>query len=167
MTYVFDDPANFKNQVIDGFAAAYARYVERVPNAAGFIRSSGPIAGKVSLVVGGGSGHYPSYAGIVGRGFADGCVMGDVFTSPSTEQIYRISKAANGGAGVLLSFGNYAGDRLNFAAAQERLIAEGIATQIVYVTDDIASAKSDEKDLRRGIAGTFAVYKCGGAAADA
>jgi dihydroxyacetone kinase len=167
MTYVFDDPANFKNQVIDGFAAAYARYVERVPNAAGFIRSSGPIAGKVSLVVGGGSGHYPSYAGIVGRGFADGCVMGDVFTSPSTEQIYRISKAANGGAGVLLSFGNYAGDRLNFAAAQERLIAEGIETQIVYVTDDIASAKPDEKDLRRGIAGTFAVYKCGGAAADA
>lgn len=167
MTYVFDDPANFKNQVIDGFAAAYARYVERVPNAAGFIRSSGPISGKVSLVVGGGSGHYPSYAGIVGRGFADGCVMGDVFTSPSTEQIYRISKAANGGAGVLLSFGNYAGDRLNFAAAQERLIAEGIKTQIVYVTDDIASAKPDEKDLRRGIAGTFAVYKCGGAAADA
>ena len=167
MTYVFDDPANFKNQVIDGFAAAYARYVERVPNAAGFVRSSGPIAGKVSLVVGGGSGHYPSYAGIVGRGFADGCVMGDVFTSPSTEQIYRISKAANGGAGILLSFGNYAGDRLNFAAAQERLIAEGIDTKIVYVTDDIASAKPDEKDLRRGIAGTFAVYKCGGAAADA
>ena len=167
MTYVFDDPANFKNQVIDGFAAAYARYVERVTNAAGFVRSSGPIAGKVSLVVGGGSGHYPSYAGIVGRGFADGCVMGDVFTSPSTEQIYRISKAANGGAGVLLSFGNYAGDRLNFAAAQERLIAEGIETKIVYVTDDIASAKPDEKDLRRGIAGTFAVYKCGGAAADA
>ena len=167
MTYIFDDPANFKNQVIDGFAAAYARYVERVPSAAGFVRSSGPIAGKVSLVVGGGSGHYPSYAGIVGRGFADGCVMGDVFTSPSTEQIYRISKAANGGAGVLLSFGNYAGDRLNFAAAQERLIAEGIETKIVYVTDDIASAKPDEKDLRRGIAGTFAVYKCGGAAADA
>lgn len=167
MTYIFDDPANFKNQVIDGFAAAYARYVERVPSAAGFVRSSGPIAGKVSLVVGGGSGHYPSYAGIVGRGFADGCVMGDVFTSPSTEQIYRISKAANGGAGVLLSFGNYAGDRLNFAAAQERLIAEGIDTKIVYVTDDIASAKPDEKDLRRGIAGTFAVYKCGGAAADA
>lgn len=166
MTYIFDDPANFKNQVIDGFAAAYARYVERVPNAAGFVRSSGPIAGKVSLVVGGGSGHYPSYAGIVGRGFADGCVMGDVFTSPSTEQIYRISKAANGGSGVLLSFGNYAGDRLNFAAAQERLIAEGIETKIVYVTDDIASAKPDEKDLRRGIAGTFAVYKCGGAAAD-
>jgi dihydroxyacetone kinase len=167
MTHIFDDPANFKDQVIDGFAAAYARYVERVPNAAGFVRSSGPIVGKVSLVVGGGSGHYPSYAGIVGRGFADACVMGDVFTSPSTEQIYRISKAANGGAGILLAFGNYAGDRLNFTAAQERLIAEGIETKIIYVTDDIASAKPDKKDLRRGIAGTFAVYKCGGAAADA
>lgn len=166
MTYIFDDPADFKNQVIDGFAAAYARYVERVPDASGFVRNGGPIAGKVSLVVGGGAGHYPSYAGIVGHGFADACVMGDVFTSPSTEQIYRISKAANGGVGILLSFGNYAGDRLNFAAAQERLIADGIETKIVYVTDDIASAKPDEKDLRRGIAGTFAVYKCGGAAAE-
>ena len=167
MTSLYNDPTEFKDEVIDGFAVAYARYVDRVPDAAGFVRRGGPRDGKVSLVVGGGSGHYPSYAGIVGAGLADGCVLGDIFTSPSTEQVYRIARAADGGAGVMLSFGNYAGDRLNFGAAQERLIAEGIDTRIVYVTDDIASAAPDEHDLRRGIAGTAIVYKIGGSAADA
>jgi dihydroxyacetone kinase len=166
MTRIFNDPANFRAEVIDGFGAAYGRYVERVPGASGFVRRGGPRADKVSLVVGGGSGHYPSYAGIVGTGFADGCVLGDVFTSPSAEQIYRIGKAADGGAGIMLSFGNYAGDRLNFAAAQERLVAAGIDTRIVYVTDDIASASPEEADKRRGIAGTFTIYKIGGAAVD-
>ncbi len=166
MTHVYDEPSRFKDDVIVGFSAAYPRYVERVANASGFVRRGGPRQGKVSLVVGGGSGHYPSYAGIVGRGLADGCVMGDVFTSPSAEQIYRIGRAADGGAGVVLAFGNYAGDRLNFAAAAERLGAAGIDTEIVYVTDDIASAGPDEKERRRGIAGTAVVYKIGGSAAD-
>ncbi len=166
MTYIYDDPARFKDDVIAGFSAAYGRYAARVVHASGFVRQGGPRQGKVSLVVGGGSGHYPSYAGIVGRGLADGCVLGDVFTSPSAEQIYRVGCAADGGAGMVLAFGNYAGDRLNFAAAQERLIAGGIDTRIVYVTDDIASADRSEKGKRRGIAGTAAVYKIGGAAAD-
>jgi len=167
MTSVFNDPSQFRAEAMDGFAAAFERYVTRVPGASGFTRASGPLAGKVSLVVGGGSGHYPSYGGIVGAGMADACVLGDVFTSPSTEQIYRVAKAADGGAGVVLSFGNYAGDRLNFGAARERLLAEGIDTRIVYVTDDIASAPPDEAEKRRGIAGTVVVYKVGGAAVDA
>ena len=108
--------------------------------ASGFVRAGGPLDGKVSLVIGGGSGHYPSYNGVVGTGFADGAVLGDLFASPSAEQVYRVARAANGGAGVVLGFGNYAGDRLNFGVAAERLIAEGIDTRIVYVTDDIASA---------------------------
>ena len=166
MTRIYNDPADFKEEVIEGFAAAYARYVQRVPNASGFIRKDGPRAGKVSLVIGGGSGHYPSYSGVTGPGFADGCVLGDVFTSPSNEQVYRICRAASGGGGLMLSFGNYAGDRLNFAAAQERLVAEGIDTRIVYVTDDVASAKAEDRLDRRGIAGTFTVYKIAGAAAD-
>ena len=75
----------------------------------------------------------------MGTGFADGAVLGDMFASPSAEQVYRIARAAHGGAGVVLGFGNYAGDRLNFQVAADRLIAEGIDTRIVYVTDDIAS----------------------------
>ena len=166
MTHLFNDPAQFKDDVIRGFARAYPQYVDRVQGAAGFVRAGGPLDGKVSLVIGGGSGHYPSYNGVVGTGFADGAVLGDVFASPSAEQVYRVAKAASGGAGVVLGFGNYAGDRLNFRVAAERLVAEGIDTRIVYVTDDIASASAEEADKRRGIAGTFTVYKIAGAAAE-
>jgi dihydroxyacetone kinase len=166
MTHVYNDPAEFKNDVFKGFAAAYPHYVSRVEGASGFIRAGGPLEGKVSLVIGGGSGHYPSYNGVVGTGFADGAVLGDLFASPSAEQVYRIAKAADGGAGVVFGFGNYAGDRLNFGVAADRLRAEGIDTRIVYVTDDIASAAPNEQDKRRGIAGTFTVYKIAGAAAE-
>jgi D-erythrulose 4-kinase len=140
--------------------------VQRVEGASGFVRAGGPLEGKVSLVIGGGSGHYPSYNGVVGTGFADGAVLGGMFASPSAEQVYRIARAADGGAGVVLGFGNYAGDRLNFGVAAERLINEGIDTRIVYVTDDVASASPEEQDKRRGIAGTFTVYKMAAAAAE-
>ena len=166
MTYIYNDPAEFKDDVIKGFAAAYPQYVQRVEGASGFVRAGGPLEGKVSLVIGGGSGHFPSYNGVVGTGFADGAVLGDIFASPSAEQVYRIARAADGGAGVILAFGNYAGDRLNFGVAQERLIDEGIDTRIVYVTDDVASASREEQAKRRGIAGTFTVYKIAGAAAE-
>ena len=167
MTYVHNDPASFKDDVLRGFALAHPGLVRRVPGASGFIRAGGPLEGKVALVVGGGSGHYPSYNGVVGTGFADGAVLGDIFASPSAEQVYRIAKAAHGGAGVVLGFGNYAGDRLNFRVAADRLIEEGIDTRIVYVTDDVASAVREEQGKRRGIAGTFTVYKIAGAAAEA
>ena len=166
MTHIYNDPAEFPNEVIKGFAAAYPQYVQRVEGASGFVRAGGPLEGKVSLVIGGGSGHYPSYNGVVGTGFADGAVLGGMFASPSAEQVYRIARAADGGAGVVLGFGNYAGDRLNFGVAAERLINEGIDTRIVYVTDDVASASQEEQDKRRGIAGTFTVYKIAAAAAE-
>jgi D-erythrulose 4-kinase len=166
MTHIYNDPAEFASDVIMGFAAAYPKYVQRVEGASGFVRAGGPLEGKVSLVIGGGSGHYPSYNGVVGTGFADGAVLGGVFASPSAEQVYRVAKAADGGAGVVLGFGNYAGDRLNFGVAAERLINEGIDTRIVYVTDDVASASPQEQEKRRGIAGTFTVYKMAAAAAE-
>jgi D-erythrulose 4-kinase len=166
MTRIYNDSAEFKNDVITGFAAAYPQYVQRVHGASGFVRAGGPMEGKVSLIIGGGSGHYPSYNGVVGTGFADGAVLGDVFASPSAEQVYRVAKAADGGAGVVLGFGNYAGDRMNFGVAAERLMNEGIDTRIVYVTDDVASASREEQQKRRGIAGTFTVYKMAAAAAE-
>ena len=166
MTHLYNDPAEFPSEVIKGFAAAYPQYVQRVEGASGFVRAGGPLEGKVSLVIGGGSGHYPSYNGVVGTGFADGAVLGGVFASPSAEQVYRVARAADGGAGVVLGFGNYAGDRLNFGVAAERLNSEGIDTRIVYVTDDVASASREEQEKRRGIAGTFTVYKMAAAAAE-
>ena len=83
MTHVYKDPAAFKDDVIRGFAEAYPGHVQRVEGASGFVRAGGPLDGKVSLVIGGGSGHYPSYNGVVGTGFADGAVLGDIFASPS------------------------------------------------------------------------------------
>ena len=123
--------------------------------------------GQVAVVIGGGSGHYPAFAGLVGQGLAHGAAMGNLFASPSTQQVYSVARAADQGGGVLLSYGNYAGDVLNFDAAQEQLRAEGIDCETVTVTDDISSAPVAEKHKRRGIAGDLTVFKVAGAAAEA
>jgi len=166
MAHVHNEPTDFYREMLDGFLLAYSRYVERVPGASGVMRRGGPVAGKVSVVIGGGSGHYPAFCGTVGPGLADGAVVGDIFTSPSTEQCYRVGKALDGGAGVLFSFGNYAGDVMNFGSAEQRLRQEGIDCRTVLVTDDVASATPGEREKRRGVAGDFPVFKLASAAAD-
>ncbi|MFV0430155.1 MAG: dihydroxyacetone kinase subunit DhaK, partial [Arachnia sp.] len=163
MTRLFNNPADFADESAAGFAAANARWVRRVPG--GVVRRSKD-PGKVAVVIGGGSGHYPAFAGLVGPGLAAGAAMGNLFASPSTQQIESVATAADQGAGVLFSYGNYAGDVLNFDAAQASLNATGIPTSTVTVTDDISSAGIDELAKRRGIAGGLFVYKCAAAAAD-
>ena len=156
---------SFKDDAVAGFVAAYARHVEPVPGASAVMRSGGPVPGRVSVIGGGGSGHYPAFMGLVGSGLLDGAVVGEVFTSPSAEQAYRTGRALEAGAGVLFCYGNYAGDRLNFDMAQERLRAEGVDCRTVVITDDIASAPPVDARLRRGVAGDLVVYKVAGAAA--
>ncbi|MET3919346.1 dihydroxyacetone kinase subunit DhaL [Arthrobacter sp. UYEF20] len=165
MTQIFDNPADFADEALDGFVAANRGYVARVDG--GVVRSTEVPAGQVALVVGGGSGHYPAFAGLVGPGLAAGSACGNMFASPAAGQVYRVAKAANAGGGVLLSYGNYAGDVLHFGQAQLRLNAEGIETRTVLVTDDIASAPLDQIGKRRGIAGDLTVFKVAGAAAEA
>ncbi|MEJ1192414.1 dihydroxyacetone kinase family protein [Pseudarthrobacter sp. CCNWLW207] len=165
MTQIFDNPADFAEEALDGLVAANRGYVARVDG--GVVRSTEVPAGQVAVVVGGGSGHYPAFAGLVGPGLAAGAVCGNIFTSPSAGQAYRVAKAANAGGGVLFSYGNYAGDVIHFGEAQQRLNAEGIETRTVLVTDDIASAPLDQIDKRRGIAGDLTVFKIAGAAAEA
>ncbi|MBT2521040.1 dihydroxyacetone kinase subunit DhaL [Arthrobacter sp. ISL-28] len=165
MTQIFDNPADFADEALDGFVAANRGYVARVDG--GVVRSTEMTAGQVALVIGGGSGHYPAFAGLVGPGLAAGSACGNMFASPAAGQVYRVAKAANAGGGVLLSYGNYAGDVLHFGQAQLRLNAEGIETRTVLVTDDIASAPLDQIEKRRGIAGDLTVFKVAGAAAEA
>lgn len=165
MTRLYNDPTQFKEDFIDGFTQAYSRYVRRVPNAAGVLALNAPRQGKVTVLIGGGSGHYPAFAGYVGEGLADVAVIGDVFTSPPGEQVYRCTKAAHGGAGVLYSYGNYSGDVLNFDMAALRCGNDGIDVRTVVVTDDVASAPPDQIEDRRGIAGDFYVFKVAGASA--
>lgn len=165
MTQIFDNPAEFADDALDGFVAANRQYVARVDG--GVVRSTEMNPGQVALVVGGGSGHYPAFAGLVGAGLAAASACGNMFASPAAGQIYRVAKAANMNGGVLLSYGNYAGDVLHFGQAQVRLNAEGIETRTVVVTDDIASAPLNEWEKRRGIAGDLTVFKVAGAAAEA
>lgn len=164
MTKLFDDPSTFMEDMLEGFLDAHRNYAVGVPG--GVVRATETRPGKVAVVVGGGSGHYPAFCGVVGAGFADGAVVGNIFTSPSTDDAYNVARAAAGDVGVLFSTGNYAGDVLNFDLARKRLVAEGIDTRNVYVTDDVASASLDEKHKRRGIAGDFVVFKVAGAAAE-
>ena len=165
MTKIFDDPAQFADDALDGFVAANRQYVARVDG--GVVRSTESPASQVALVIGGGSGHYPAFAGLVGAGLAAGSACGNMFASPSAGQVYRVAKASQAGGGVLLSYGNYAGDVLHFGQAQDKLNAEGIETRTVLVTDDIASAPLEEITKRRGIAGDLTVFKVAGAAAEA
>ncbi|WP_309066529.1 dihydroxyacetone kinase family protein [Microbacterium sp.] len=165
MTRLFNDPNDFADEMIEGFALAASRWVQQVPG--GVIRTTEAEEPTVALVIGGGSGHYPAFGGLVGTGLAHGAAMGNLFASPSAHQVYQIAKAADRGRGVLLSYGNYAGDVLHFDQAQERLRAEGVDVRTVTVTDDIWSAPKHEIHKRRGIAGDLAVFKAAGAACEA
>jgi dihydroxyacetone kinase len=165
MQRLLNEASQFREEMIGGYTAAYGRYLRRVPGASGVIANGAPAQGKVGVVVGGGSGHYPAFYGLVGRGLASGAAIGDIFTSPPGEHCYRVAKAVDGGAGVLFTFGNYSGDVMNFGMAESRLRAEGIDARTVLVTDDVLSAPPEESDRRRGIAGGFYVFKTAGASA--
>ncbi|MFF5138595.1 dihydroxyacetone kinase family protein [Streptomyces sp. NPDC013157] len=165
MTHLFNDPATFTEDMLAGFLDANSDYVTGVPG--GVVRAQETPRGKVAVVVGGGSGHYPAFCGVVGRGFADGAVVGNIFTSPSAQEAYTVAKAASGDAGVLILSGNYAGDVLNFTSAAQRLTAEGTQARVLFVTDDLASAPGTETERRRGVAGDFVVFRVAGAAAEA
>jgi hypothetical protein len=138
MTKIFNDPSDFAAETLASFVRAFPTLVEQVP---GGVRTAAPTPGKVAVVIGGGSGHYPAFAGWVGPGLADGAAVGDVFASPSAHQVVSVAMAAQAGAGVLLIYGNYAGDVLNFKAAREELIASGVSTRSIVVTDDLASGR--------------------------
>jgi dihydroxyacetone kinase len=164
MTRLFNDPDDFLDELTEGFVAASGRWVRAVSG--GVVRSTRSPEPTVAIVIGGGSGHYPAFAGLVGPGLAHGAAMGNLFASPSTQRAYSVAKEADQGRGVLFSYGNYAGDVLNFDAAQDQLKAEGIDCRTVLVTDDIWSAPADEFEKRRGIAGDLTVFKVAGAAAE-
>ncbi|MBE2997118.1 dihydroxyacetone kinase family protein [Nocardiopsis sp. HNM0947] len=165
MTRLVNDPARFAEEALAGFVSAHPDDVQAVHG--GVVRASATPPGQVATVLGGGTGHYPAFAGWVGPGFAHGAACGNIFSSPSASQICSVARAADHGGGVVFGFGNYAGDVLHFGQAAEQLRAEGIDVRIVAVTDDTASGPSGETGLRRGIAGDLPVLKILGAAAEA
>ncbi len=160
-------PENIISEMIEGMVAAHPDMLKvEGPTGRAVVAVDGPRDGKVGIVIGGGSGHEPAFAGYVGRGLADAAAVGNVFASPSPAQISDAARAADGGVGVLMLYGNYTGDVMNFTMAAEELAAEGIPVRHVAVADDVASAPAERKQERRGIAGDFFVFKIAGAAAD-
>jgi len=165
MTYLFNDPAQFAADAVAGLAAAHPDHVAVVHG--GVVRSTETPQGQPALVIGGGSGHYPAFAGWVGPGMGHGAPCGNIFSSPSASQVYSVARNAENGGGVILGFGNYAGDVLHFGAAAEKLRAEGVDVRIVKVSDDIVSNSPENHRDRRGIAGDLPVFKIAGAAIEA
>lgn len=153
-------------EMFDGFMAAYRNYYEPIPGMTAFTYKNRR-KGKVSLVIGGGSGHEPMFSGFVGRGLADAAVCGNIFASPNPNSIYETAKAVDEGKGVLFVYGCYAGDNMNFDMGEELCESDDIQTDHVRIWDDLASAPKERRESRRGIAGDVFVIKIAGAACDA
>ena len=166
MRKLLNDPEDFVDEMLEGLVLAYPRRVRRlVEEPRAIVRADADFQGRVTIATGGGSGHLPLFVGYVGRGLVDGCSVGNVFASPSADQMLALTRAINGGEGVLYLYGNYGGDRLNFELAAELAAAEGIRVLHVRAADDVASAPAERAESRRGVAGIFFGYKLAGACA--
>ncbi len=165
MKKIINQPEEILNQMLEGLTYAYSDLVERVNETDVIVRKDLG-KGKVGLVSGGGSGHEPSHAGFVGRGMLSAAVCGEIFTSPTPDQVLEGIKAADTGAGVMLIIKNYSGDVMNFEMAKDMAEMEGIEVETIIVDDDIAVEDSTYTAGRRGVAGTVLVHKILGAYAD-
>ncbi len=165
MKKLINNPADVVADALRGFAAAHPEL--RVDHANRVVcRGDAPVAGKVGLISGGGSGHEPLHAGFVGPGMLDAACAGEVFTSPVPDPIVAATMGVDGGAGVLHIVKNYTGDVMNFEMAAELAAAEGVTVHSVLVDDDVAVQDSTYTAGRRGVGATLLVEKISGAAAD-
>lgn len=166
MQKLINEPDDFVTEVLDGILAAHPDQLRLADDPRAVVRADAPVEGKVGIATGGGSGHLPVFMGYVGRGLADGAAIGNVFASPSAEQMLAVLRAVDAGRGVLQLYGNYGGDVMNFGLAGDLAAADGIEVATVLGADDVASAPAGEESRRRGIAGIFFLYKVAGACAE-
>lgn len=171
MKKIINRPEDYVNEMLEGLYIAHPDLITYTADDVRCLVSANKKEGKVGIATGGGSGHLPLFLGYVGIGMLDGCSVGDVFQSPSAEQMLAVTKEIDNGAGVLYIYGNYNGDIFNFDMAAEMAdFEEDIRVESVVAGEDVASAgpaSPGEKNTRRGVAGIVFVYKCAGAAADA
>lgn len=166
MKKIINDPSTVVVDSLRGMAVAHPDLLRITTDPAVVARADAPVAGKVGVVSGGGSGHEPLHGGFVGPGMLDAAVPGAVFTSPTPDAILAAIQQVDGGAGVLLIVKNYTGDVLNFETAAELADAEGITTRTVVIDDDVAVKDSTYTAGRRGVGGTVLLEKITGAAAE-
>lgn len=167
MKKVINKPDDFVDEVIEGVLEAHPDDFKKVgADLRELVRKDAPVKNKVAIATGGGSGHLPVFLGYVGKGMLDGVVIGDVFASPSAQQMYNVTREIDSGKGVLYIYGNYGGDCMNFDMAAEMAEMDDIKVETVLVTDDVASSPKGEEEKRRGVAGLVLAYKVAGAKAD-
>lgn len=167
MKKFINDAATFVDDMLEGILAAHPDRLTCVSDDMHcVVRAGRNKDGKVGIATGGGSGHLPLFLGYVGEGLLDGCSVGNVFQSPSADQMFEVTRAIDSGAGVLYIYGNYGGDIMNFDMAAEMASMEEIRVEQVVAGEDVASAPKGEESKRRGVAGIFYIYKCAGAKAD-
>lgn len=167
MKKILNAPVDYVDQTLEGLIAAHPEYYRLYGETGRVVaRVSETAEGKVGIVTGGGSGHLPVFTGYVGKGLLDACAIGDVFASPSAEQMADALRVADRGAGVLRLYGNYGGDVMNFDMAGDLVDFEDIKCMTVLLADDVASAELAEREKRRGVAGMVYAFKTAGAAAE-
>ncbi|MEA2780696.1 MAG: phosphoenolpyruvate---glycerone phosphotransferase subunit DhaK [Rhodospirillaceae bacterium] len=166
MKKIINRPEDFVTEMLDGLVKAHPDQLAFAEDVHAVVRADAPVQGKIALATGGGSGHLPVFVGYVGKGLLDGCAVGDVFSSPSAEQMLAVTRRINGGRGVVYIYGNYGGDIMNFDMAAEMADMEDIKVLSVLVRDDVASAPPAEAQRRRGVAGMVFAFKVAGALAD-
>lgn len=167
MKKVINNPENYVNEMLEGIYLAHSDLVTYTNDDLRCLVTANKAPGKVGIATGGGSGHLPLFLGYVGKGMLDGCSVGDVFQSPSAEQMLAVTKAIDSGAGVLYIYGNYNGDIFNFDMAAEMAdFEENIRVESIVAGEDVVSAapvKEGEKNLRRGVGNSYVgrFHECG------
>lgn len=165
MQKFLNDPQCVVDEMLAGFLKAHPDLIAPTGNERVLKYKNAPVRGKVGIVTGGGSGHKPAFIGYIGRNMCDAVAVGEIFTSPPAQMFYDAIKAADGGKGVAILYGNYAGDNMNVQMAMELAEEEGIPVKKVVANDDVPSAPATESENRRGVAGEVLMWKVGGAKA--
>jgi len=161
---IINDPKDVVAELLDGLVQAYHGKIMKLESVNALIKTDLP-AGKVGLLIGGGSGHEPLFHGFIGDNMADGAACGNIFAAPTPDVVFEATKALDQGSGVLYLYNNYAGDNMNFDIGAEMAEDEGIVVKTVRIHDDVASAPPEQKEERRGIAGDVFIIKISGGAA--
>lgn len=165
MQRIINDPNLVVEEMLQGFVKCHKDIVAPTNNPRVLKYKNAPVAGKVGIVTGGGSGHKPAFIGYIGRNMVDAVAVGEIFSSPSAKAFYDAIKEADSGRGVACLYGNYAGDNMNVKMAKEMAEDDDIVVKTVVANDDVPSAPQTELEKRRGVAGEILMWKVGGAKA--
>lgn len=166
MKKIMNNPFQVTNELVEGFVLSHEPLFSQLPGKNVVLKNCIPKQKKATILIGGGSGHEPLFLGFLGKGMADCCVDGNIFASPPVDLVYDGIRAVNKGEGVIMIYGNYQGDVINFSMASMMAQAEGIQVEEIRVWDDVASAVPEQKEERRGTSANLTIIKTAGAASE-